>query len=146
MLVPPVLLGATKLTLTWVSPAVATDEVGAPATTALTVNVRLTGVAARYALLPAWLARMVQLPVAMNASTPSEVTVQTAVVEEVKVTSRPEVAEAPPLTSRRSGVEPKFCEPGLAKVMICGPAGATALLGTDATLVPAELVAVTEKV
>ena len=77
---------------------------------------------------------------------PSLVTVHTPVVEEVKVTSNPEVADAPPLKTRRSGIVPKLCAPGLAKVMVCGEAGTTALLLPEALPVPAELVAVTVNV
>ena len=47
MLAPPLDAGAVKVTVAWVSPAVAVPMVGAFGATAFTVNERLTGVAAR---------------------------------------------------------------------------------------------------
>ncbi len=64
-------------------------------------------------LLPAWLAWMVQVPVAMNVAVVPE-TVQTPVVVEVKVTAKPELAVAESV----SGV-PTVCEGMVANVMVC---------------------------
>jgi hypothetical protein len=50
--------------------------------------------AAAYALFPAWSAFTVQLPVATNASTPLEVTVQTPIVDDENVTLSPELEVA----------------------------------------------------
>jgi uncharacterized membrane protein YqaE (UPF0057 family) len=47
MLAPPLLAGAVKVMVACVLPAVAVPMVGAPGTTALTVNVWLTSGAAR---------------------------------------------------------------------------------------------------
>jgi hypothetical protein len=55
------------------------------------LNVCETGAAAAYLLLPACEAVIVQVPAAKNEIVPAE-TVHTLVVEEVKVTGRPEVA------------------------------------------------------
>ena len=44
------------------------------------------------------------------------------------------------------GEVPKFCAPGLPKVMVCGAAGITELEAADAAPVPALLVAVTVNV
>ena len=74
-------------------------------------------------------------------SAPPEVIVQTPVVEEVNVGIRPEEAVAD-----KVGVVPKFCAPGLAKVMVWVPFGVTAAEAAEAAPVPARLVAVTVKV
>jgi hypothetical protein len=50
---PPLLVGAVKVTVAAVSPAVAVPIVGAPGTTALTVNVWLTCGAAEKLPFPA---------------------------------------------------------------------------------------------
>ena len=71
----------------------------------------------------------------------ASLTVQTAGVDELNVTLSPESALAVSV-----GVVPKLCSPGLAKVMVCGAAGVTALEAAEAALVPAALVAVTVKV
>ena len=84
---------------------------------------------------------MVQLPVLAKPSRPPLVMVHTAGVAELKLTARPEEALA-----LNVGVVPKFCAPGLAKVMTCGAAGVTALEAAEAGPVPATLVAVTVKV
>ena len=67
--------------------------------------------------------------------------VQTPVVDEVNVGVSPESDVAVSV-----GVVPKFCAPGLLKVMVCGDAGVIELDAADAAPVPAELVAVTVKV
>ena len=115
--------------------------VGAPGTTALTVNDRLTCDAAAKLPLPAWSAWMVQVPVVTKVSAPPLVMVHTPVVPDVKVGVRPEVAVA-----LRVGEVPKFCAPGLLKVMVWLAAGVTLLEAAEALPVPAELVAVTVKV
>ncbi len=71
---------------------------------------------------------------------PPVVIVHTPVVLELKVT-------VPPGALALSvGVVPKFCAPGLAKVMVCAALGVTLADAVDAELVPALLVAVTVKV
>lgn len=84
---------------------------------------------------------MVQVPAATKVTAPPEVMVHTLVVDEVKLTGRPasEVAV-------RVGVVPKFCAPGLAKVMVCVALGVTELEASEDGLSPAELLAVTVKV
>jgi len=138
---PPMFSGDTNATLAWVSPAMAVPMVGAPGTTALTVNDRLTCDAGRKLVSPAWSALRVQVPAARNVNVPPDVVVQTPGVDEVNVTARPEVALA--LTV---GDVPKFCAPGLANVMICGAAGVMLFDAADAAPVPAAFVAVTVKV
>jgi hypothetical protein len=83
---------------------------------------------------------MVQVPAVTKVKAPPLVMVHTPVVLEVKLTVRPELAVAV-----RVGLVPKFCAPGLAKVMVCDPLGVTLLDAADADPVPAELVAVTVK-
>jgi len=138
---PPLEAGAEKVTLTCVSPAVAVPIVGAPGTTALTVNDRLTWDAARKLPLPAWSALMVQVPPVTKVSAPPLVMVHTPVVLDVKVGVRPEDAVA-----LRVGEVPKVCAPGLLKVMVWFALGVTLLEAAEALPVPAELVAVTVKV
>ena len=84
---------------------------------------------------------MVQVPAVTNVTAPSEVMVQTPVVDEVKVGVRPESEFA-----EKVGVVPKFCEPGLVKVMVWVAFGVMELEAEDAGPVPAELSAVTVKV
>ena len=67
--------------------------------------------------------------------------VHTPVVDEVNVTVSPEVDVAVSV-----GVVPKFCAPGLVKVMVCAAFGVTLLEAAEAGPVPAELVAVTVNV
>jgi hypothetical protein len=67
--------------------------------------------------------------------------VQTLVVLEVKVGARPDVEVAVNV-----GVVPKFCDPGLANVIVCVPAGVIELEAADAGPIPAPFVAVTVKV
>ena len=77
----------------------------------------------------------------MKVSAPPLVIVHTAVVLELKLTVKPELAEAVSV-----GVVPKFCVPGLAKVIVCDAFGVALFDATDGAPVPAELVAVTVKV
>ncbi len=58
-----------------------------------------------------------------------------------RLTARPELALA-----LKVGVVPKFCVPGLLKVMLCAVIGCTALVAADAWLSPALLRASTVKV
>jgi hypothetical protein len=110
---PPVKAGAENVIDAWVLPPVAVPIVGAPGTTALTVKDWLTCGAALKLEFPAWFALIVQVPTVTKASKPPVVIVQTPVVEDVKVGVRLDVAVAV-----RVGVVPKFCEPGLVKVMV----------------------------
>ena len=141
MVAPPLKAGAVKLTVACVSPAVAVAAVGAPGTTAATVKERLTVGAALKAPLPAWSALIVQAPTVTKVKAPPEVMVHTPVVDEVKLTVRLEVEVAV-----KVGVVPKFCVPGLVKVMVWAALGVTLLDALEAEPVPAELVAVTVKV
>jgi hypothetical protein len=84
---------------------------------------------------------MVQVPTAMVLSAPEDVIVQTDDVVEVKTTARPEVEVAISVVD-----PPKFCGPGLAKVMVWTLAGVMGFDGADAVPVPALFVALTEKV
>ena len=83
---------------------------------------------------------MVQFPGVMKVRAPAPVIVHTPGVEEVNDTFNDEVEVAV-----RVGVLPKFCDPGLAKVIVCGAAGVTVFDAADATPVPILLVAVTVK-
>ena len=74
-------------------------------------------------------------------SAPPLVIVQTPGVDELKLTVSGESVAAV-----RFGVVPKFCEPGLAKVIVWPATGVTELDAEDAALVPAEFVAVTVNV
>ena len=132
-----------KVTVAWVSPAVAGPMVGAPGTTAFTVKVWVTVVAAFHTVLPTWSASIVQLPAVTKVSAPPLVMVQTPGVDDVKVGARLEVAEA---VDEKLGVVPKFCAPGFGKVMVWLPLGVAELDAPDAVLVPMPLVAVTVKV
>ena len=138
---PPVNAGAVKVTLAWAAPFVAVPIVGAPGTTAAMVNDRLTWAAGRKDPLPAWSASIVQVPVVTVVSAPPEVIVHTPVVDEVNVTVSPESDVAV-----RVGLVPKFCVPGLVKVIVCAALGVTELDAAEAAPVPAEFVAVTVKV
>ncbi len=129
------------------SPALATTVVGASGTIGVTENERLTCGAARKLLLPAWSALMVQVPALPKLRMPPLVIVHTLVVEELKVTLRPEVEVTPPPQDAQVRAVPKLCEPGLAKVMVCGEAGITEVEAAEAAPVSAALlVAVTVKV
>ncbi len=115
--------------------------VGAPGTTAFTVNVRETVAAASVAAFPAWSALIEHDPAVTNVSVPPEVMVHTPVVVDVNETVRPEVEVALSV-----GVVPKFCEPGLLNVIVCGALGVTELEALDAGPVPFAFVAVTVNV
>jgi hypothetical protein len=138
---PPLNAGAENVTDTCVSPAVAVPMAGAPGVEALTVNDWLAWLAALKLLLPAWSALIVQVPAVTNVSVPPDVTVQTPVVEDVNTGGRPDVAVAVSV-----GVVPKFCAPGLLKVIVWLPLGVAELEAAEAELVPIAFVAVTEKV
>ena len=93
--------------------------------------------------MPAWLALMEHVPTPTKLRVLPE-TLHTAEVIEVNVTVKPELAVAVKVS-----VLPKFCAPGLAKVMVwlvMPFEGVTELLAAEAALVPAVLVAVTVKV
>jgi len=96
-----------------VSPAVAEPIVGALGATALTVKVWLTVVAALVAAFPAWSASIVHEPELTKVNAPPEVMVQIPVVEDEKLTVKPELEVA-----LRVGLVPKFCAPGLLKVIV----------------------------
>src|SRR3569623_1441714 len=83
---------------------------------------------------------MVQLPAERKVNAPLLAMVQTSVVLELKVGVSPES-----LVAVKIGVVPKFCAPGLAKVMAWVPLGVTLLDAADALPVPEQLVAVTVK-
>lgn len=74
-------------------------------------------------------------------STPPVVIVHTAVVFDEKVTARPELAVAVSV-----GDVPKFCVPGLLKVIVWLPLGVTLFDAAEGAPVPTVLVAVTVKV
>ena len=84
---------------------------------------------------------MVQVPAVTKVRTPPLVIVHTPVVLEVKLTIRPESELADSV-----GEVPKFCAPGLEKVMVWIAAGVMLLDATEAGPMPAGLVAVTVKV
>jgi len=88
MVEPPAEAGALKVTVAEVFPAVAVPMVGAPGAMALTVNEWVTVEAALVAELPDWSALIVQVPAVTKVNAPPEVIVQTAVVDEVKLTVR----------------------------------------------------------
>lgn len=119
----------------------AVPMVGAPGTTAFTVKVWATVGAAFQATLPLWSASIVQLPAVTKVSAPPLVIVHTPVVDDENVGVSVDVAVADSV-----GVVPKFCAPGLAKVMTWEPLGVTALDAAEAVLVPTPLVAVTVNV
>ena len=74
---------------------------------------------------------------------PPAVMVQTPVVELVRDTAYPAPADE---NADSVGEVPKFCEPGLLKVIVWGEAGVTELDAADAAPVPALFVAVTVNV
>jgi hypothetical protein len=84
---------------------------------------------------------MVQVPMPTKVTIPDELTVHMLVVEDPKLTARPELALA-----FNDGKLPKFCAPGSVKVMDWLAAGATELDAADAEPVPADVVADTVKV
>jgi hypothetical protein len=79
--------------------------------------------------------------VVTNVNAPPLVIVHTPVVVELKIGVRLELAEA-----LNVGVVPKFCVPGLPKVMVCAAFGVTLLDAAEGEPVPTPLVAVTVKV
>jgi hypothetical protein len=81
------------------------------------------------------------VPDVTKVRTPSGVMVHTPVVSLVKVTGRSEEEDAV-----RVGAVPKFCAPGLLKVMVCVALGVTAFDAAEAELVPMLFVAVTVNV
>lgn len=83
-------------------------------TAGATLNERTTGTAAENTVLPAWLAVTLQLPTLTRLST-VPLTVHTAVVVELKLTARPEVAVA----TRAAGCTPRVWLPGELKLMVC---------------------------
>ena len=90
---------------------------------------------------PAWLASMLQFPGASEVNWPAVVTVHTLGVAEVKLTRSVELADA-----TKIGDVPKFCAPGLLKVMLWVPIGVTEFEGPEGPPGPALLVAVTVNV
>ena len=84
---------------------------------------------------------MVQVPVVTKLSVPPVVMVHTPVVAEVKLTVKLDVAVADSV-----GDAPKFCAPGLLKVIDCVPLGTTLFEAAEAGPMPFALVAVTVKV
>ena len=80
---------------------------------AVTVKLCVTGVAALYTLLPGCEATIVQVPAASKVAVLPE-TVQTLLVEELKLTLRPELAVAVNAT-----VVPLALLPGAANVIVC---------------------------
>ncbi|MGE8279866.1 MAG: hypothetical protein ACN6O2_05470 [Stenotrophomonas sp.] len=81
------------------------------------------------------------MPAVTKVSAPPVVIVQTAVVLDVNAGVNPESEVAVNV-----GVVPKFCAPGLLKVMVWAAAGVTEPDAPDADPVPALLSAVTVKV
>ena len=71
---------------------------------------------------------------------PPLVTVHTPVVDDVNSGVNPEVELA-----TNVGAAPKFCAPGLVKVITCAALGVTLFDAPEAKLVPTPLVAVTVK-
>jgi uncharacterized protein (DUF983 family) len=130
-----------KFTVACWAPAVAVPMVGAPGTIPLTLNAWVTCGAAENEALPAWLALMLQLPAVTKVSVPPVVIVHTEVVLELNVTVNPDVAVAVSV-----GVVPKFCGPGLAKVITCDACGVTLFDAADGAPVPVVLVALTVNV
>jgi hypothetical protein len=101
-----------------VSPGVTVREAVPPPPGAMpgcgfTVKLRVTGVAAAQSLLPFWVAWMVHVPAMVNVAV-VPLTVQTAMVWELKPTVRPEVAVALSVSD-----VPAVCVPGLLKVIAC---------------------------
>jgi hypothetical protein len=81
---------------------------------------------------------IVQVPVETKPSVPPGVIVQTAVVEDVNETARPELADAMSV-----GDVAKLCVPGFAKVIVCEVVGITEFEAADAVPVPIAFVAAT---
>ena len=85
---------------------------------------------------------IVQVPTVKKVSAPPVVMLHTPEVEDVNTGVKPGAS----VVAVSVGVVPKFCAPGLAKVMVWGEAGVTELEAADAGPVPALLVAVTVNV
>ena len=83
-------------------------------------NACVTAGAAIQVPSPAWFTSMLHVPGDTVVKTPVAVTVQTAVVVDVNVTARPELAVA-----SNCGESPKSLAPGLAKVIVWAPCGVT---------------------
>ena len=81
------------------------------------------------------------MPLVKKVKLPPLVIVHTPVVVELKVGIKPESEVA-----LNVGVVPKFCEPGLAKVMVCTALGVTLFDAAEDAPMPTPLVAVTVKV
>ena len=88
---------------------------------ARTLKLRVTPGAAAYVVSPAWEAWIWQLPAETSVSV-SPLTVQTAGVDDARLTARPDVAVA---TNRGAGV-PSVWSPGDAKLMVCAVKAAAA--------------------
>ena len=84
------LADAVNVTVACWSPAVALPITGVSGTIALTLKLRVIVVAALVAASPAWSASIVQVPAVTKLRAPPEVIVQTPVVDELKLTVRPE--------------------------------------------------------
>lgn len=85
---------------------------------------------------------IVQVPTVKKVSAPPVVMLHTPEVEDVNTGVKPGAS----VVAVSVGVVPKFCAPGLAKVMVCAALGVMELDATDAGPVPATLSAVTVKV
>ena len=85
---------------------------------------------------------IVQVPTVKKVSAPPVVMLHTPEVEDVNTGVKPGAS----VVAVSVGVVPKFCAPGLAKVMTWEPLGVTALDAAEAVLVPTPLVAVTVNV
>ena len=129
------------MTLACVSPAVAVPITGAAGTTGFTVKERVTVCAGSQVKSPPWSASIVQVPAVTTVRVPPDVMLQTPVVDEEKLTVRTGSEDALSV-----GPVPKFCAPGLLKVMVCVAAGITEFDAVEAGPVPFALVAVTVKV
>ena len=78
-----------------------------------------------------------QVPALTSVRTPLVVIMQTDVVDDVNLGANPDDAVAVSV-----GVVPRFCVPGLAKVIVWVPFGVTAFDAADGAPVPAEFAAV----
>ena len=124
------------VTVKWVNvwgPGDANEIVCAVGGGAETVNEFDTGVAAAKPRLPAWLAVTVQVPTATSVSV-VPLTVQTPVVVDAKLTTKPELA----LAARGAGAVPRVWLPGGVNVMVCAINGAAATVNERVTGVAAE--------
>ena len=110
---PPLKVGGVKEIIACPGLGVATPIVGAPGTVAMMLKLRSTLGAGLKLALPGWLARTVQAPTSIRV-TRLPLTLQTAVVVEMKVTAKPEAAAA----LRLNGASPKFLSEIAAKLML----------------------------